>query len=263
MMVETAEAKISKMLSGLPMGAFRFLQQAGSSNDAARDWLACGAPDLALVYVENQTAGRGRGDRRWHAVPGASLTFSLVLLPSGEALYSPSLLSGLAAVAVCQALETLGLQPQIKWPNDILLDQRKACGILVEGFWEADRLLGTVLGIGINLRPAAVPHGKSVSFPATCIETCLGVEPEALTLLGDILRALLHWRPRIETEAFLKFWQSRLAWIGRQVEVRSDAAVIAAGCLQGLEADGSLRLLQDEGARRCVHAGELRLRLLV
>ena len=78
--------------------------------------------------------------------------------------------TALGALAVCEAVESLGLIPRIKWPNDVLLNGRKFCGILVETGWLDERARYIVLGIGVNVTPASVPDSGDLNFPATCLE---------------------------------------------------------------------------------------------
>jgi BirA family biotin operon repressor/biotin-[acetyl-CoA-carboxylase] ligase len=164
------ERTLRKTLSDILLGGLRTFEQIGSTNDVALAWAADGAPDLALVCAEEQTSGRGRGDRRWFTSPGTALAFSLVLRPLTCEEQSVPLFSGLGAVAVCEALEMRGLHPEIKWPNDVLLNRRKVCGVLVEAVWMGDKVDCIVLGIGVNVKPEAIPPSDQLNFPATSIE---------------------------------------------------------------------------------------------
>ena len=149
-------AALEECLDGLPLGPLRYLEQAGSTNDEAVNWADAGAPDLALVIADEQTAGRGRHGRRWFTPPGSALAFSLVLrdnLWTGTLESSPqafqmvlSRLTALGAIAVSQALrQSLGLESQIKWPNDILLDRRKVSGVLTEAQWLGNQPIAIIL----------------------------------------------------------------------------------------------------------------------
>src|SRR5512136_875543 len=150
------ERSLHSALSKLPLGGLRYFEQTTSTNDMALAWAAEGAPDLALVYAEQQTAGRGRGGRRWFTPPGSALAFSLILRPTPAEQQFPARFSALGALAVCEVLERRGLQPWVKWPNDVLLNRRKVCGILVESTWMGATLNYLVLGVGLNIKPAAV-----------------------------------------------------------------------------------------------------------
>jgi BirA family biotin operon repressor/biotin-[acetyl-CoA-carboxylase] ligase len=254
------ERTLRKTLSDIPLGGLRTFEQAGSTNDVALAWAADGAPDLALVCAEEQTSGRGRGDRRWFTPPGTALAFSLVLRPLPGEEQSVPLFSGLGAMAVCEALGMRGLHPEIKWPNDVLLNRHKVCGVLAEAVWMGEKADSIVLGIGVNVKPEAVPPSDQLNFPATCIEAEMGKGVDRLTLLRDILQALLYWRGLLTKDVFLKAWENYLAFRGEQVEIRAEGVNSRTGQVEGLERDGSLRLRSQDGQAFTVQFGEVHLR---
>ena len=124
--------------------------------------------------------------------------------------------SPLAGLGVAVALENLGLSPQIKWPNDVLLARRKVCGILAEAAWVGDQLQALVLGVGVNVASSSVPPDDQVIFPATCVEAAAGRAVDRLDLLREILRAIFEWRSRLAQPEFIDAWQSRLAFPRRE-----------------------------------------------
>lgn len=259
--------ELEKILGSLPLGPLRYYPQIGSTNSEAAGWLEAGAPDRALVVADEQTSGRGRAGRRWLTPPGSALAFSLVLRPDLIDKVSPETigrLAALGALAVCDALQAAyALQAQIKWPNDVLLERRKAAGILAETHWSGDRLLGAILGIGINVASPAVP--ADVIFPATCIEAVVGQKIDRWVLLRQVLQALLTWRARLQEPAFIEAWQERLAFRGEWVRiVPTDGVGIAprVGQVLGLESDGALRLKDRAGQVFTARSGEVSLRLV-
>ncbi len=260
------ERTLRKALSNIPLGGLRFFQKTSSTNDMALAWATAGAQDLALVYAEEQTAGRGRGSRQWFTPAGAALAFSLVLRPLPGEQQSIPLFSALGALAVCEALGTQGLQPEIKWPNDVLLNRRKVCGILVELVWLGEKVDSIVLGVGLNIKPGAIPPPEQLNFPATCLETGLPAPQhqiqahERALILQKTLQSLLHWRSLVTTDIFLRTWESRLAFRGEQVEIWADGQALRSGQLDGLEKDGSLRVLSPTGQVILVQYGEIHLR---
>jgi BirA family transcriptional regulator, biotin operon repressor / biotin---[acetyl-CoA-carboxylase] ligase len=263
------EITLRKALSNLPLGGLQFFEQAGSTNDIALAWAAKDAPDLALVYAEEQTAGRGRGSRHWSTPPGSSIAFSLVLRPLRNKTQDPALFSALGALAVCEVLAAHGLYPEIKWPNDVLLNRRKVCGVLAESVWLGDQVESIVVGIGINIKPESVPPAEQINFPATCLEAELpepdqGVQPlDRAALLEEILQALLYWRGLVATDIFMHAWEKRLAFCGEKVEIRAEGQTVRVGLVDGLEPDGSLRLVSPEGQTFAVRFGEVHLRPVV
>ncbi|MEX2588112.1 MAG: biotin--[acetyl-CoA-carboxylase] ligase [Actinomycetota bacterium] len=128
-----------------------YLPECGSTNEVAARWASRGAPHGSLVLADYQSAGRGRLDRRWVAPPGSSLLFSFVLRPSF--LVEQWGLVGLAAgVAICRQLRELEIEASLKWPNDILIGDKKVAGVLAESHRGA-----VVLGVGINVNVGEFP----------------------------------------------------------------------------------------------------------
>lgn len=263
------EYTLRKALSDLPLSGLRYFEKTSSTNDVALAWAADGAPDPSLVYAEEQTAGRGRGSHGWFSPPDAALAFSLVLRPLPEEQQTIPLFSALGALAVCDVLTAQGFHPEIKWPNDVLLNRRKVSGILAESIWTGERVDSLVLGIGLNIRPAAVPPPDQLSYPATSLEAELPSHGQAKLnleqgfLLQQILKAMVYWRSLITKDAFLHTLENYLAFRGEQVEIRVDGQQARKGQVEGLEQDGSLRLLSPLGQTLTVKFGEVHLRPVV
>lgn len=234
-----------------------------STNDYALRWGQEGAPDMSVVYAEEQTAGRGRGRRQWFSSPGASLTFSVLLrLRPWESL-ALGRFAALGALAVCSALEEMGLTPQIKWPNDVLLERRKVCGILVESLWGEKRPDFLVIGIGLNVLKESVPPAETLLFPATSLEQAGALALERPDLLRSILMHLVGWRKGVKKTHFVQEVEKRLAFRGERIVLASHETVLYEGTLDGLYADGSLRLVTSEGKHLKAAYGEIHLRPLL
>jgi BirA family biotin operon repressor/biotin-[acetyl-CoA-carboxylase] ligase len=254
------QSSLHKSLSDLPLGQMRFLATIGSTNDEALVWAAQGAPDLSLVIADEQTAGRGRSGRKWFTPPGSALAFSLILRPTPADGPHPTRTVGLAALAVVESLRTRSLAAQIKWPNDVLVDGRKAAGILLESIWIGAQVDFSIIGIGLNVARSSVPPAELLNFPAVSLEEALGVIPEREALLHDILAALLRWRAKMSTGDFIRTWEQLLAFRGEQVQVWEGSGPPVTGKLLGLEPDGSLRLAGEDGKPMTVYFGDVRLR---
>jgi BirA family biotin operon repressor/biotin-[acetyl-CoA-carboxylase] ligase len=242
----------------LPIGEVRHFESIGSTNDAALAWAAEGAPDLSLVIADEQTAGRGRLNRKWFTPKGSALAFSLIVRPFGHAPLSRTV--GLAALSITDALLKHGLAPQIKWPNDILLNGRKVAGILIETVWSGADVDSLVIGIGINVNRESVPPPEDLQFPAASIEEQLGHPLDREELLRDILSAFLVRRLQIDTDAFLQAWEGLLAFRGERVQITSNKDEQLSGELIGLGSDGSLCLRNEKGRQITVHFGDVSLR---
>ena len=256
------ENTFRKLLSDLPLKSLRYFEQIGSSNDEALAWAADGAPDLSLVYAEEQTSGRGRMGRAWFTPPGAALAFSLILRPKEIERENIGLFSGLGALALVSALRKYGIAAQVKWPNDVLINRRKTAGILVETVWMGAEAESVVLGMGINVAPESVPPPEMLNFPATCILSEAPTPVERFDLLHSLLAELISLRPRLASEAFLRAWDESLAFRGETVQVWAGEAEPILGQVAGLETDGSLRLSLGGGEIRGVRFGEVHLRPL-
>jgi BirA family biotin operon repressor/biotin-[acetyl-CoA-carboxylase] ligase len=254
------ERELQKALASLPLGGLRYFETIGSTNDEALAWASQGAPDLSLVVADEQTAGRGRSGRKWFTPPGAALAFSLILRPGASERAHPARTTGLGALALTDSLQTRGLSARIKWPNDVLINDKKVAGILVESVWTGEALDASVLGMGVNVLTASVPPADQVLFPATSIESELGQAIDRAELFSDLLAVLIGWRSRLGTDEFMQAWEDALAFRGRQVQVMRDHQPAMAGELIGLAPDGSLHIRGSRGDLQQVQFGEVHLR---
>lgn len=270
------EKKLERALAGLPLGPIRYFDQIGSTNDEAARWAANEAPDLSLVVADEQTAGRGRMQRRWFTPAGSALAFSLILRPGPSLIPEYTSLLHLAAAAGLAVRDgilitgrslagsPLSAAVEIKWPNDVLINRRKTAGVLAEAHWQGDRLLAIVLGIGINVSPASVPPAGDLVYPATCVETALGIEVDRTALLRSVLESFIQWRLHLGKPSLLQAWEERLAFRGENVKVldgvRPESTVLHEGTLLGLGPDGSLLLKDAFGKILTLNTGEIRLR---
>ncbi len=256
------EKSIRNALQPLGLPAIRYLPVTTSTNTEAMQWAAQGAPDLAVVVADEQTAGRGRDGRRWHTPPGAALAISVVLRAGPNDAYAPSRLAGLGAISIALTLrEAYGLPAQIKWPNDVLLSGCKVAGVLVETAWQGDAWQYAVVGMGVNVRPAALP--RDVRFPATDIERVLGKGVARSKLLYEILKTLVAWRFRLGSPVFMQTWDGLLAYRGERITLMLAQSPNVTGTLVGLADDGALRLRLPDGRLQMFSLGEIiHLRLI-
>jgi BirA family biotin operon repressor/biotin-[acetyl-CoA-carboxylase] ligase len=235
----------------------RFASLPSTNSEAAQRAIEGAAEGLVIVAGE-QTAGRGRLDRKWISPAGAGLYVSIVLRPAIE-ISSWTLLPLLAAVAVHDALiATCGLVSDIKWPNDILVQGRKLCGILAETV-ETSAGRAVVLGIGINLTAAAFP--PELGLLAISVEEAAGAAPTVDALLNSLLGTLARRYDQIKAvdgpAAIRREWTSRSSYAnGRQVNV-SCVNEEFAGTTCGLENDGALRVETDAGEIKMIRAGDV------
>jgi len=253
---------LNKTLSKLPLSVIRYFDSVGSTNDEALAWAANDAKDLSLVVADEQTAGRGRHNRKWFTPKETALAFSLVLRPTADEKTHLARTVGWAGLSVADSLRTRGLDARIKWPNDILLNDRKVAGILVESVWQGTEVDCSVIGVGINVMKASVPPADRVQFPATSLEELLGFAIDREKLLRDILAGMIALRPHIGTDSFIASLEKNLAFRGEQVQIETGDGPPILGLISGLESDGSLRLMDEHGKFVTVQFGDVRLRPL-
>jgi BirA family biotin operon repressor/biotin-[acetyl-CoA-carboxylase] ligase len=235
----------------------RYESLPSTNTEAARQAVA-GAPEGLCIVAREQTAGRGRRERAWLSPKDAGLYFSLLLRPRFGVERWP-LLTLASALAAADALEeACGLAAEIKWPNDLLAGGRKLCGILAETV-ETPTGRACVVGVGINLRDAALP--PDLREAATSIERETGSLPDAERLLEALVGALARRYVALGTEggaaSVVAEWESRSSFArGRRVRVALAGEEIE-GTTRGLEPDGALRVETDSGETRVVRAGDV------
>ena len=266
---------LESVLADLALPAIHFLDVTGSTNDDAWQWVDAGAPHCALVVADEQTSGRGRFQRHWVTLRGSGLAFSMVLLFPPLDPHYITRITGLGALAVCEALQkAYNLDAQIKWPNDILLNRRKVAGVLVDIHWEGEQLKAAVLGIGINIAPESIdPQNlapEKLMFPATCVENELGSKVNRVGLLHTIISEVLDLLTILPSKNIIDMWESQLAYSHQWVKLsdvrsaqRSNYEVAypteRIGKVEGLTLDGSLKLATKSGELLVVQAGEVHL----
>lgn len=252
-------------LDHLPLGELHIHPAVGSTNLEAEKLIQAGVEPFSLVIADSQTSGKGRHGRTWITRPGQSLAFSWILFPEKGRIMPETLgrINGLGALAVAETIqEKYGLQSEIKWPNDVLIEGKKVAGILAEVHWQGCQLLDVILGIGINVGKESFPVNPDFNFPATSLEDSYGKEIDRLDFLDDLLESLLKWYRRLAEPSLIKAWNDQLAYMNQLVSLISPQGPLAEGRVQGVDEDGSLILETSPGAVRHFHSGEIQLRLV-
>jgi BirA family biotin operon repressor/biotin-[acetyl-CoA-carboxylase] ligase len=227
-----------------------------STNDVAKTRAQEGAKEGTVIVAEEQTAGRGRIKRRWLS-PRGSIALSIILYPLLD--YLPSLIM-VASLAVAHAIERVtGLKTQLKWPNDVLVNGKKVCGILVESDVRGNKVDYAIIGIGINV------NLKLSEFPQIApIATSLSQELGRDVSCREIVQSLLAEAERLylalaSGESVFKQWRNRLVTLGQEVQV-SSAEATCRGVAEAVARDGSLLLRQPDGNLLKIVAGDVTLR---
>jgi BirA family biotin operon repressor/biotin-[acetyl-CoA-carboxylase] ligase len=254
-------AELAGYCAAPPPGAWppgwtvHYVAATDSTQDLAHAAAAAGAPHGSVYVADWQRAGRGRQGRSWQAPPATSLLFSVLVR---ESRLPPFAQTAVCTLALCQVLERLGLTPQIKWPNDVLLRERKVAGVLTE------RVSGAgppyqVIGIGLNVNYGAA----RAALPATA--TALDWELGRPLARGPLLAALLHAIAALLAQPALA-WETRLyrAWLQRLWRRRQTVRLalgesVVEGWVEGAAVDGTLLLRLPDGALRRVTVGDVLL----
>ena len=227
-----------------------------STNDIAKREAKKGAREGTVILAEEQTAGRGRLKRAWLS-PRGSIALSIILHPTPAQL--PYLIM-VASLAVARCIEKVGgLETQIKWPNDVLVNDKKVCGILIESDVRGSAVDYAVIGIGINvnLLPADFPE---IAATATSLSHELGKEISR----REMIRCLLVEAENLylalpEGDSVFQEWRDKLVTLGKEVEVSSGKTSYK-GVAESVASDGSLLLRQPDGHLMKIVAGDVSLR---
>ncbi len=237
------------------------LAETGSTNAEAFRLAESGAVEGTVVLSDRQTAGKGRMGRRWESPAGVNLYCSIILRPQLPPYEAPQL-TFLSAVAVARTIQRVsGVEPTIKWPNDILIHGCKVAGLLNEMNAETDRIGFVILGIGINLNMRYEQFPDDLRSPATSLllETGSPVSRLAFTaqflkeLEGEYQRFLVHGFEPVRQE-----WEQFCNAYGRQVRVEAGMTVVE-GAFSGIDCDGAMLVQLENGRRERVLSGDVKV----
>ena len=242
-------------------------EEVTSTNTVAKEW-AQKAPNREsrhglVVTAERQTAGKGRLGRAWNSAPGEGIWCSVVLAPE-MLLSEASRFSFIAAVAIAEGLsQYTGLAVKIKWPNDLLVQGKKICGILVEMAAEAEHVNHFVLGFGINANQALSDFPEELQAKATSLFLQTGQKVSRLPLLAQILQSLEQTLLLYQKEGFApigKRWMDNACFLDEVIIIRQNDKVLASGLMRGIDDDGALLLERQGGEILRILSGDVSMR---
>ncbi|HXL73941.1 MAG TPA: biotin--[acetyl-CoA-carboxylase] ligase [bacterium] len=239
---------------------FYSFSEVTSTNDIASQLIGKGAAEGTLVTAEAQTRGRGRQGRVWMTSRGKALAFSLVLKPKLEIRQIPGITLA-AAVAVSQTLEDYGLKPKIKWPNDLLLDGKKICGILTEMGPRYDNRLSVILGIGINLNQRAGDFPLPIRPLATSAYRASGRRVDRIEFLRKLmvkLETVYGFMHQKRFDKVLAEWRKRSVTLGQRVKV-TQMTKFFEGQVVDIDLHGFLLVRRETGRIETVHSGDIEI----
>ena len=229
-----------------------------STNSVALQLDLQNGPHGTVVIAEEQTAGRGRLGRNWYSEKSSGIYASIVLRPPLSPATAP-ILTLLAGVAVHHAVgSATGLEADIRWPNDVLVNGKKVCGILTEMKAEVDRLHMVVLGIGINVNHSSMPEELREIATSLALES--GRHYSRLHVLAELLRSVEHYYHMLLREghaAIVREWSAASSYAeGKRVRVKAGGNDYS-GVTSGLDASGALKIRRDDGLQELLVAGEI------
>jgi BirA family biotin operon repressor/biotin-[acetyl-CoA-carboxylase] ligase len=231
------------------------LEACASTNDEAARLARAGAQHGTVVIAERQTAGRGRDGRVWQSPPGGLYLSAVVRPPLPISAVPPMTLA--IGIGLCDAARAFGAPAVLKWPNDVLVDNRKLAGVLVEAQSQGGKLDSVIVGIGINLDgELAEPVSSTGITLAEGANRVVRREEFIQHLLADVER----WIDRyvaVGIEAIIPSWQQRMA-PGLAARATIDGAAMT-GQMTGLDPDGSLLLRDASGKVHRVRSGDVEM----
>jgi len=243
---------VAPLVKGTLFQDIQHYYKIGSTNTVAMEAAAGGAPEGSVFLAEEQTAGRGRGANTWLSAHSTGIYCSVILrprLPPSEALVL-SLAAGLAVRSAVQEIDAR-VNPDLKWPNDLLLDGKKFCGILTEMNAEATRVRHVVVGVGINVNQPKFP--EELRDAATSLRLVTGSEWSRVELTAALLKSLhREYRALVEKpnarDSILRRFAEHSSYVrGRKVHIEENGGF--EGVSEGLDARGFLQVRTSHGLR--------------
>ncbi len=228
------------------------LEACGSTNDEAARMARAGASHGTVVIAEHQHNGRGREGRAW-APSSGGLYLSAVLRPPLPLVDVPPMTLAIG-IGLCDAVRSFGAPAVLKWPNDLLVDDRKLAGVLVEAQSQGNRLEAVVVGIGVNLDTTP----EAVATIASSVAEAAGTSIDREAFIGRLLAHVELWIDRyiaVGLEAIIPAWQERMA-VGLAARATVDGRSLT-GFVTGLDPDGALLLRDDDGQIHRIRSGDV------
>jgi BirA family biotin operon repressor/biotin-[acetyl-CoA-carboxylase] ligase len=234
------------------MGCQRIdLEVCASTNDEAARYARAGASHGTIVIAERQEAGRGREGRAW-ASPSGGLYLSAIMRPPLPLADVPPITLAIG-IAVCDAARAFGAAAALKWPNDVLIGERKLAGVLVETQSQGGKLDSVIVGIGVNLAPLRV-----AGVPESVATRAIALEVDRERFLGELLAQVERWVDRYVAcglDSIIPAWQQRMApGLAARAMIDGEARC---GELAGIDHDGALLLRDDAGTVHRVRSGDV------
>jgi BirA family biotin operon repressor/biotin-[acetyl-CoA-carboxylase] ligase len=227
-----------------------YFPEISSTMDAARELAKRGAGEGTIVIAEAQTRGRGRLSREWLS-PEGGIYFTLILRPGISPAYAPRI-NLMASIAVAATIRKLfGLKTELKWPNDVLIEGRKVCGILAEMDAEMDVVNFVNVGIGINANTSIPQFEKTV----TSLKGALGREISRKKFLSALLMEIERLQPLLMNADLLQEWKKLSVTLNKDVRIAAPGEVIVGRAID-IDTTGALIIKERNGSLKKAMAGD-------
>ena len=254
-LAEDLENRIHTKLIAKRIFAFETL---GSTNDFAKRLAQKAERNGTLVLTNEQTKGRGRQGRSWYAPRNSGLWFSIILEPV-QPTDKFGIVSLLAAVAVAKTIEqTTSLNPDLKWPNDVLINSKKVSGILIESQFSNNRPVSLILGFGLNINQKHGDFPEEIREIATSLREQTKHGIDRVSLLIKLLHNLEHLYFEFNdgnSNLIIKAWEERCSFLGKYVSVKQSGGEIG-GRFENLDEYGRMVLRLETGEIKHLNSGE-------
>ena len=258
------EGELSGHLAGCLVGSrLLCLDTIDSTNTEAKRQAMAGAPEGLVVLAEEQTGGRGRLGRSFQSPRGCGLYLTALLRPQLPPIEVVDF-TAWVAVAVCDGIQAAcGVRPGIKWPNDLVLNRKKLCGILTELEWEAEsgEFSCVIIGAGINVSQDEADFGPEVAPIAISLAQALGTAPDRTELAAQVIRSLnaLYDDFPAQNAAYLECFRRDCLTVGNPIQVISGAGE-RIGTATGISDDFGLTVRWEDGSTETLTSGEVSVR---
>lgn len=238
-----------------------FYRETDSTNVRIHQLAKEGLPEGTVVWADYQSSGKGRRGRSWESPAGTNLYFSILLRPQISPEKAP-MLTLVMAYSTAKAIQIhLGMEPQIKWPNDLILNKKKICGILTEMHLKGQEISDVVIGVGINVNVTDFP--EELKDKATSLYLERGRKADREELLQQVLKEFGKQYELFQKEQDLGFLQEEynqmLVNRGKEVLVLEPGHEYQ-GTALGIDRGGELLVEKEDGKVEAVFAGEVSVR---
>ncbi|MFC5559671.1 biotin--[acetyl-CoA-carboxylase] ligase [Ureibacillus thermophilus] len=256
-------AKISSFLKTKRFGySIHYFEEIDSTQTYAQKLARQGAEDGTVIIAEEQTGGKGRMQRIWHSAKGKGIWMTVIIRPNILPHQAPQL-TLVAAVSVVMAMKSLyqNFTPEIKWPNDILINGKKCAGILTEMLAEMDRVDGLLIGIGINTNHELDDFPEDIQSIATSIAIEEKKKVDRAELVAEILKNLEHFTDEYVENGFTSIktlWEEHSGTIGKRIKASTIRETIEGQAI-GITDEGVLEILLDDGQVKKVYSADIEI----